>query len=230
MISSLINLTRVQHIKKAGRQFFVSTSVLAAVALPLQKDKWVELKFNKIPNNQVEDTAEGMKVTVISSASPLVYKLDSPMRVSGFSAELDITGAVKSGIVQNSFGEDSVFRFGLVATGDKTLGWFQRKVAADWVLKLFALAPENTGLDKIYFYNLGREGQKVGDSRQHPKSELMHEQIVATRKADEKSVHIEHKFKSPLPIAAVWISIDGDDTKSNFTTVIKKLDLFNENN
>jgi hypothetical protein len=218
----------ISQLKKISRNCSLSISFLAVVAIPMQKEKWVELKFNKIPNNFVEDTTEGMKVTVMSSASPLIYKMEKPILVQGFSADLDVTGNLKKGIVQNAFGEDSVFRLGLVAIGDRKLGWFQSKVAADWVLKLFTLAPENTGLDKIYFYNLGRDGQKTGTARQHPKSELMYEQIVATRKPDEKTLHVEYKLNKALPVTALWLSIDGDDSKSSFTNVIKKIELMSE--
>ena len=220
----------LQLLEKFTHRLSISVSVLAISVIPLQKDKWVELKFNKIASSQVEDSAEGLKVKVKveSSASPLVFKMEKPQKVIGFSADLEITGELKERVMKNSFGEDSIFRMGLVATGDKKLGWLQRQVAADWVLKLFALAPANTGLDQIYFFNVGREGQKIGQSRQHPKSELMFEQIVQIRKAGENSIHIEHKLKKPLNTAALWISIDGDDTQSSFTTLIKKIELVTE--
>ncbi len=217
-----------QFLKISKQRISISVSVLAVSVIPLQKDKWIELKFNKIQPNQVEDSAEGLKVSVDSSASPLVFKLVKPLKVIGFSADIETNGNIKDRAMKNSFGEDSIFRLGLVATGDKKLGWLQRQVAADWVQKLFALVPETTGLDQIYFFNVGREDQVIGQSRQHPKSDLMFEQIVQTRKSDQKLIHFEHKLKKPLTAAALWISIDGDDTKSNFTTVIKKIELLIE--
>ena len=139
------------------KNLILSTSMLAVMAIPLdKKEAWTELAFKNIPTNTVSYSPTGIKVAVKNSASPLVYKLDKFYKVSGFEVILKVDGDLKNDPPEKNFEEDSLFRLGLVVEGKQKLNAVKKLFAPDWVKKLFALAPEGAGLEKIYFYNVGR--------------------------------------------------------------------------
>lgn len=196
----------------------------AAIAIPFGDPKaWTELEFRKIPPNQVTFSGEGIAIKVKESASPLVYKLPKIVLISQVEVELEINGELKP--QSAGFAEDSAFRLGLVAAGKQTLSRIQKLFAPAWVEKLFSLAPAGVGLDKIYFLNVGEEDQQIGQLRIHPKSELMSEEIVTLRKKGQRQIRFTKAFDPALSTAALWISVDGDDTKSEFTTTVRKISL-----
>ncbi len=197
--------------------------MLAAMIIPLDATEWTMLKYNKIPSNVLSNQAENLVVQVDKSASPIVHKLKAPFEVSKFQVDLEIIGGLKPS-EDGKFPEDSLFRMGLVAKGDKKLGWLQKKIAADWVLKLFDLASKDEGLDKIYFFNLDSSVANVGKKRIHPNSDLIHEEIVQS--FDGKTPHISFQASfTPITTLALWLSTDGDQTGSKFEVKIKKITL-----
>ena len=66
----------------------------------------------------------------------------------------------------------------MVESGARTLSWREKLVSADWVKKLFALAPPDTGINRIHFLSVGTDPKQVGQSRTHPMSDLMAETII----------------------------------------------------
>ncbi len=200
-------------------------SFLAIVAIPLEKKGWTEISYGKLPANIVTHSAKTLNIQVKSSASPLVYKLDQPLNIKSFIVNLKFKGDISTPATDGQIEEDSIFRLGLVVEGDKTLSGVKKLFAPDWVKQLFALASANTGLDKIYFFNVGRATSQMGKSRLHPKSELMKEEIVVVRAPNENSVTVAKELSKPLKTAAIWISVDGDDTKSSFETTIENITI-----
>ncbi len=208
------------------KNLFISSSLLAAIAIPLdKKDAWTELSFKKIPSNKVEYSPAGIKVSVNNSASPLVYKLDRFYKITGFEVDLKVDGDLKNEPPGKTIEEDSLFRLGLVVEGKQTLTGVKKLFAPDWIKKLFSLAPEGAGLDKIYFFNVGRSPESLSVKRNHPKTDLMVEEIMAVRKKTETALKIKYQLASPLNVPALWISIDGDDSKSSYVTTIEKITL-----
>jgi len=198
------------------------------IMLPLHStDKWQNLSFSKIPSNQVEFKSSGVSIKVENSASPLIYPLDHPVRVS----KVKIKGRVSQLITfkdskkQGEKGfDDYVFRLGLVIPGDKKLNWAMRMMAADWVKKLYSLAPKDAGINHIYFLNLGQTHELQGRERVHPLSDLIKEKnewVIEGPGEFELSADI-HPSKVT---SAVWLSIDGDDTKSHFQIDLSKIEL-----
>ena len=206
-----------------NRQILKIIPFCAAFVLPLNKESgWSELKFNKIPANQVEFSGDTIAVRVGKSAGPLLFKLDQTKNVEAIRIEFAVEGEMADSPVKN-FPEDSYLRFGLVATGERTINKLQMLLAPDWVKKLYELSPKGVGLDKIYFYGVSENVEAVGLERLNPKSDLIYEQIVTSLK--QSNGVLEYKLPKSLPTAAIWVSIDGDDSKSNFKTVIKKISL-----
>lgn len=203
----------------------ISQTLLSALlVIPLQKEMWTEVKFSKLRANSVAFDEKGIHIDVNSSASPLVHKLKKSVKITGFEFQVKLEGTLNPS-PSNQFEEDSYFRLGLVTEGSNQLTGIKKLFAADWVKKLFALAPEGVGLDKIYFYNVTSENQKMGNQRTHPKSELMNEEIIYLRKTQELVITVKKKFQDNPKVVALWVSVDGDDTKSTFKTSIEKIVL-----
>lgn len=182
--------------------------------------RWTELKFNNILPNKVEYRTSSILVSVDSSASPLIYKLDNVTDVAGFEVTVEVNGELPK---QKSFEEDSFFRMGLVAIGDSHLGAMGKLFAPNWVQQLFELAPKGAGLDKIYFYSLAANEENLFAERIHPSSKYMYEKLIAVKKTGLNV--IKYTLPKSLKTAALWISIDGDNTKFKFTTEIKNIKL-----
>jgi len=206
----------------------LNTLVLAgAIALPVQHEaNWQLLEYNNLDANQVTFTDQGMTITVDQSASPIIYPLDNPKTVTG----VRVTGNLSNllNLPADSQGQkgndDFSLRIGLVVAGDKTLNGVQKLFSAKWVKTLFDLAPEGAGVDRIYFLNAVQNENILGQQRQHPLSDLIYENNVwLLDKTGDFS--LTYNLESPERVVAVWLSIDGDDTQSKYTTTIRELRL-----
>ena len=221
-----MTLTSAKSIQQRFKVWLVR-SIMAVVAIPLSDGEgWQNLSFSKIPANKVTHSEAGLEVAVKASASPLIYPLKKPIQISSLSVKGEVNRLVKlAEVAQGEKGaDDFVLRVGFVIPGGKSLNWAQRMVAADWVLKLFSLAPKGSGVDHIYFLNLGQVEATKGREREHPLSDLIKEKnewVISEPGMFELSAN----FSEPKTVAAVWISIDGDDTKSEFVTKLKSLEL-----
>ncbi len=196
--------------------------------VPLKSaDGWQNLNFSKIPSNQVEFSEKGIKVEVKESASPLIYPLQSPKQVLGLKVKGKVSHLIpfKNPLKQGEKGlDDCVLRVGLVILGDKKLNWASKMVAADWVKKLYSLAPEESGIDHIYFLNLVQSEALKGKERTHPLSELIKEKNEwVIQGAGEFELSAD--FLKAKNVVALWISIDGDDTGSQYKVDISNIEL-----
>jgi hypothetical protein len=198
-----------------------------ALPIPLgEQDKWQVLQYSRIPPHKVQFTKAGLEMQVERSAMPLVHPLGKPfatkrVRVKG---RLEGTLNIPSGRQGEEGYDDYVFRLGLVEPGKRTLGSVQRRFVADWVKKLYELAPPGSGISGIHFFNVAAEKSHVGKKRQHPLSDLIREEVVALPRADGR-FDFEHVLAQPLQTIAVWLSSDGDDTKSTFTVRVEAIEL-----
>lgn len=188
--------------------------------LPLRKESWVSLSYSKIPANRVYFADGEMRVKVNKSAGPLVYKFSKIESISEFYVRGKVVGSKAK--EKTPFDEDSVFRFGLVGVGDKKLKGPLKFFAPNWVKELFSLAPKGIGLDKIYFFNITNRNELVGKSRTHPNSDLIHERTIAILN-ERGEIDLKYKLGSPIETAAVWISIDGDETQSEYETILTEI-------
>lgn len=205
-------------------------AILATIiAIPLSTSTgWEDLKFSNIPANKVSYSKSGIEVKVDKSASPLIYPLEQTTLVKRIEAAgkvsnggVKIKNAKKQGLKGH---DDFAFRVGLVLEGDKTLNWLQRKFAPSWVKRLHQLAPEGKGVDHILFFEVANDQSLIGTQRDHYMSEYLKEHIVAAVGPDGE-FSINYTFPKPVKVLALWISIDGDDTSSTYTTLIKSLVL-----
>lgn len=213
--------------------FFTIFTVAArseTFSLPLTKtNDWQFLSYRKIPPNTFRATPEGLEIGITNSAAPAVLPLKDFPQVT----ELRVTGKISGSLKlpstkQGKKGfDDYTVRVGLVESGARTFSWRERHFGPDWVNRLFALAPDGTGIRQISFFNVGTEPSQIGVTRQHPLSELLEETVVAVPDASGQFSFVK-KFSDPIKTLAVWISCDGDDTKSSFAVTLTKIELLSK--
>lgn len=219
------------HIAGVALAFCATTAAAQpAVVLPLAEGtNWQILQYGKIPAHKVQFSKAGLEMAVERSAMPLVYPLSKPFTTKRIRVKGRVEGALT--IAPGRQGEegfdDYVFRVGLVEPGSRTLGSLQRRFVADWVRKLYQLAPPGSGISGIHFFNVGVEKAHLNRKRQHPLSDLIREEVVALARADGR-FDFEHGLAQPLQTLAVWLSADGDDTKSSFTVRVERIELLGE--
>lgn len=186
---------------------------------------WQNLEFRRIPPNQVSFSTAGIRVGVAASASPLVHALPAPRRVSRVTATLRLKGALKGGARPGVWDEDARFRLGLVRLGERRLDAFRRALAPAWVKTLFGLAPSGAGVSRIEFLMLGRPPARMGEERLHPSSDLITERVAWLSEAAEGRLTLTAEVAPDPPVAAVWLSLDGDATGSRYEVLIESLEL-----
>lgn len=210
--------------------FFLSFAAVTSAGtfvLPLTQTKgWQFLNYRKIPPNTFRCTSAGLVIGVTNSAAPAVFPLTNELRVVGFSVSGSISGSLnvppgKQG--QRGF-DDFALRVGLVEPGTRTLNWWQKMAAADWVKKLFSLAPPGAGISRIQFFNVGTAAAQIGRSWTYNYDVPMEQTVVA---APDASGHFAftNRFAKPVNVIAIWISSDGDDTHSSFAVTLNKVEL-----
>lgn len=207
---------------------FTSSLLVAAMVIPTQSlEGWKHETFSRIPSNQIAVSEKGLLVQVKKSASPLIYKLKSQeeitaIQISGEFISLpqfsDLSRQGKKGA------DDFALRLGLIVPGEKKLTGVKKLFAPEWVKQLYKQVPEESGLDHIYFFNIIQNSKLLGQTRQHPGSDLIQEEFIAVVNQPGPFVYT-HQLKQPMKTLALWISIDGDDTASSFDVLLSKIEL-----
>lgn len=201
---------------------FSISPVFAGVTINFQQDQWKEIKLGKTEANTYQYGTQ-LKIIVKKSSSPIVYKFDEVQELSTLEFQASVDGTMNPAAPATAFEEDSYLQFGFVVVGDNHLGAMGKLFAPKWVSEIFALAPEGLGLDKIYFYIVGHKKEAVNQERQNPKSKYMFERIAFTK--DDLGKSITYNLPKKLKTTALWISAEGDQTNSEFTTTINKVVL-----
>jgi hypothetical protein len=200
------------------------------LTIPLNdQGKWQVLQYRKIPPHKVRFASTGLEMRVERSAMPLVHPVAKPFATKRIRVRGRVEGMldVPPGRQGEEGYDDYVFRVGLVEPGSRTLGSIQRRFVADWVRKLYELAPPGGGISGIHFFNVGAEKAHLQRTRQHPLSDLIREQVVALPRPDGR-IDFEHVLAQPLQTIAIWLSSDGDDTKSTFAVRVEAIELLGQ--
>ncbi len=200
----------------------------AMISIPLDDAKnWVQLTYRGIRPNGVEFDRGSIRISIDRSASPLIYRLDQPVHLTGFALEGSWHGRLQipNGAIQGvNSADDFVMKFGIVVAGNKRLNWFQKRIAAPWILRLYELAPDGDGISNIRFYSTTQQLELLGTSRNHPLSDLIYEERVLHLDSSG-SFKLSKSFDEPTETLALWISSDGDDTGSAFEVTIDNITL-----
>ncbi|MDE3067035.1 MAG: hypothetical protein KGJ60_05725 [Verrucomicrobiota bacterium] len=196
-------------------------------ALPLtQTNGWQFLQYRKIPPNTFRCISAGLVIGGTNSAAPAVFPLTNELTITELRVSGKISGSLKVPPDKQGANEfdDYTLRMGLVEPGTRTLSWWEKMTAADWVKKLFALAPPGTGIRKIHFFNVGTDAAQIGRSQVCSSDGLMEQAVVAVPDADGHFT-FTNRFAKPVNVVALWISSDGDDTHSPYAVTLNRVEL-----
>lgn len=215
-----------------SKSFVLSLTLLPAMVWALDVpvdnlDPWRQLTFNNIRPNEVTVDDDALLIRVRSSASPLIYPFDAPVRLidltvtASWSGELRIPEDATQG---DDNADDFVLKFGIVEAGERRLNWFQRRVAADWIKQLYQLAREDSGVNRINFLSTTQQQERLGESRTHPLNDLLHETRILYLDKPGPFV-MTHEFSAPVEALGLWVSVDGDNTGSDFDLRLEGITL-----
>ena len=187
--------------------------------------RWQQLSYNNIPANEIQFSDNRLTIQVDSSASPLIYPFSQPRHIQLLSMNLSVDGYLNLQEQRQGEGnsDDFIFRIGVVYEGDKRLNAFQKAFAPDWIQTLFRLAPENTGVGYIHFFNVYSDDRLSLSQRIHPASELIAENFQIKR--SDGQMLLEFQPETDQKVLALWISSDGDDTASNYQIELSNLSV-----
>lgn len=210
---------------------YFNSLLFGALIIPTQDFKdWKIEQFSKIPKNEVTTSKEGLRIKVENSASPLIFPLKTKNKILGFKIKGEFFGLPQFSDVtkQGEKGfDDYALRLGFVIRGDKKLTGFKKLIAADWVKNLFSLVNDGSGLDRVQFFNVTQNQNQLGKERLHPSTDLFEEHFFKSVSVPGTFLY-EHQFTTKQDVAALWLSIDGDDTKSKYEVLISELVVIEE--
>lgn len=202
--------------------------LFGVLVLPLQDPiHWKLEEYSKIPKNEVTFQKSGMEIKVNKSASPIFYSFNRKYKIIGFKVTGEFKGLPNFKALANQGtkgADDYPLRIGLIVSGDKKLSGLKKFFAPDLVIRLYNQIPSEFGLDHVHFFNVTQNKNQLGLKRKHPSSDLITEEYI---KLVEKpgSFKIEHHFSEALPALGLWLSIDGDDTMSEYSVILSNLEL-----
>ena len=217
-----------------GEDFFVrsrrlfSSLVFSALIIPVNDPLlWKIDSFSNAKRHEVSFSEKGMFIKVRRSASPIFFPLKGEVSVVGFKVTGEFTDLPKFSD-PNRQGEkgfdDFPLRVGLVIPGANKLTGFKKMVAPSWIKRIYDQIPKERGLDHVQFFNVTQNKAILGKTRNHPASDLLREDFfVFADKAGPFTY--EAKIEAPIKTVALWISSDGDDTKSDYDVLISELTL-----
>lgn len=192
--------------------------VAAAMILSLGQQDWQELRFDRVPANEVEFSEESLSIAVQKSASPLVRVYDSPARVR----KITVTGRVRGTLAvhPDQFADqgfdDALLRVGVIVPGEKRLNLIQRRLAPEWLRRIDALFGERAGgVGEIRSALLVPHEEWLGKTRRNPEVDLFHDRMASSPGADGR-FRMTLEFETPPEVCGFWLLADGDDTGSTF--------------
>ena len=204
---------------------------MAEFSAPLNPKAWKALEFSSLKPNSVSGDDNQLVISVNKSSSPLLHKLETPLKFKSIQVSGEIIdGSLnlknqKQGLFKNkkSVTDDYVLRFGLVLKGKNKKPPVPGFLLASWIKEMFSLAPKGVGVDKIYFLKVAHNPDHVGDTRNHPLSDYLYEEAVTS--AQTGSFEINKTFKTTKEVLGFWISANGEGTSSTYKTKITKIEL-----
>ncbi|MFZ9002342.1 MAG: hypothetical protein ACO20H_13630 [Bacteriovoracaceae bacterium] len=178
----------------------------------------------KIKPNDIKINGGELEINVNGSSSALVYKFDRPKVIYKIRIQAEITGPINYQNKQpgEKGADDFPLRVGLIEKGDTKLNFFQRAIAADWVVKLNDLGKSHGGFNKIHSFVFYIQ-KPAYNERFHPLSDYFFETIALG--FNSGVLDGEFSLKKEIESIGIWISADGDDTQSSFKIKIKELKL-----
>lgn len=204
----------------------VSTMTLAlaaAVAISLQPQAFEHITFDGIAPTTYKADGEALAMDVEASSSFLLRPFDKDLSVRRVSFEWRSEGnfAVASPDEEKSkAGDDARLRIGLILSGKAPLIPF---FAPSWIKAIREIMRRPS--DRMLYLAVGTKSQP-GSEWPSPYSDSMRIRALASTPVEGGTWNAaEVSFSPPLAVVGLWIMADGDNSKSRFRTLLRKLAL-----
>lgn len=211
--------------------YLLAIFTLTASVLSLgTNSEWQTLSFDGVTSNEVSFSDPGMEIRVSKSASPILYLFPEPQIVQSVSARGRSEGTLNLSpeATWESAPDDALLRIGIIETGVRRLNPLQKLAAPGWIKELETLvSSSDSGVGSIHCFHLLPRKDWLGKKRTNPNISLFEEEIVATPNEDG-SFLLLGELDAPVEAHGIWILADGDDTGSEFTLLIEKIEVMME--
>lgn len=210
----ILNLTKLLKSK------FLTGLLYGAFLIPMPSKNWLDLKYSKLPQNQVL-MSKSIQIKVNSSASPLFYTFKVPINIDKLIVEGSafVTKKIKKEL------DDSYFQIGVIYVGDYRPNSFIKMFLPEW-MKILLKVGKDKGLSEIHFYGVSDKIDKKIKKQKVRDLKLVFQEIS---RIDEKGeFRLNMTLKNNKKVLGLWIRSDGDDSKAEFITTIKSIKVLKE--
>ncbi|MBT3236734.1 MAG: hypothetical protein HN353_12330 [Bdellovibrionales bacterium] len=211
------------------KKLFISSSILCTVVLvPLpEQTLFKTIRFKGIPASKVIHFKQGLTFKVDSSNSTYIYPFRDINEIGSILVEGSMTGVLNLRGKQQgtSNADDYIFKIGLIIAGEKRLNFAQRLIAPNWVIEMENILPNNIGVERVEFYIMVSDRSILNTKRVHPLSDLFIENRVWLYDKNKKYFSHKYQLNQKMRVIGLWISSDGDNTKSKFSMTLTKIRL-----
>ena len=207
--------------------------MMALFTVPLNTENWEMLEFSSLKASTFTASDEKLTISVNQSSSPLIQKFKKPITFTRVIAKgeikngsINLTEDQEQGIFKKkSITDDYALRLGLVLDGENRKPKFLPTfMLPSWIKRMFSLAPKDKGIDKIYFLKVTHNKSQLGEKRTHPLHKYLFEEAITQAKTGKFT--IDKTFDSEKIIYGLWLSANGEGTKSQFDTVINSIEFY----
>jgi len=178
------------------------------------------ISFGNIPATKYSQEEDAIKADVASSSSFLLKPFSSVKNIKKVQWRWRMTGDFKVdsfALLQSKAGDDAVVRVGLIKSGYAPMAPF---FAPSWI-KAIKDYLKLAGAQMHYVVAGGPA--PAGAAWVSPYSKSM--TMVQAKSSVEKDgwTLSQHDFQESIKVVGLWLMADGDNTKSNFSVLIKDL-------
>ena len=196
-----------------------------SMIIPLDLTAWKEIKFDKIKANKVEVVEDSLNIKIENSSSILIYPLQEAKELNKIKISGKLIGNLNFTKNQgNENFDDFTLKIGFIVSGDKKLSGLKKLFAPKWIKDLHLLIPKETGLSHLELFVAVKDKKLLNTNRLHPLSDLFHENFIFDL-SKEGNFNFESKTKSKFKVVGLWMSSDGDNSKSQYSIQINSLEI-----
>lgn len=196
-----------------------------SMIIPLDLNYWKEIKFDNIQKNKVQNIKSSLSIEVNNSSSILIYNFKTPKKFKKILLEGNLVGNLnfKNNQGKDSF-DDFTLKIGFIVLGNKKLTGLKKLFAPDWIINLHKIFPKTFGLSHLELFVGVIDLHLLKTSRLHPLSNFFHENFVFDL-SKEGRFKLESSVNKEFESIGLWLSADGDNSKSKFNIKIHSLEL-----
>lgn len=198
------------------------STLLLAMAVAMNPASFHHVTFDALPPSVYGRDDDTIRIDVDKSSSFLLQAFERPLLVKDLSFEWKSIGDLHvndAAMQKRKDGDDARLRIGLIVAGDAPMVPF---FAPSWVKMVRDHLKHPAG--EIMFVLAGTPVAR-GSSWPSPYNDDM--QLIAANQKDLADGWHEGRWHldKPRQVVGLWIMADGDNTKSKFTTWLRKLTL-----